>query len=533
MTTTTTTTTTNHNNNMVVVDYDNDEDPLKDFSPLTDALVYAMQENNVEVMPKSDVTKIRVLLKESFNGIPLPLGASMKKQKKIDKSHPHYQLAVGMMMGIRETVGGMDGLLEADFDEEDFRTDSLFKECRRNRKYSFQSTINGAAATTAYYQFKAYAPLVFARIRSNVGIDKNLFLHSVCGNFRYLEFMSNAKSGSFFFFSHDGQYLIKTLTVDECHFLVKILPSYYHYVAVNNPNSFLTRFYGLYRLVLSSTTSDQTPIYFSIMKSVFDTPNTMANTYDLKGSTLGRSAKPQESVKKDLDIMREGRKLEFSSLAVKEAVLRQLKRDATFLARLGIMDYSFLVGIHEKQQQPDDAAAAPSSSAASVFISNIAEEEDHSIEEEDQPSEVKHHDYDYDDVLKLGDGRTPDHQDEFVDWETLDWIPCMEDCSVNTSVAESVLGPTNPPSLWNGSEMEDGPCPFSTRADGGIDSLDKRFIYYAGIIDILQPYNNLKWGETVVKMVQGNAEEEISCVDPETYGNRFIKFLSNLMKEQE
>jgi hypothetical protein len=78
--------------------------------------------------------------------------------------------------------------------------------------------------------------------------------------------------------------------------------------------------------------------------------------------------------------------------------------------------------------------------------------------------------------------------------------------------------------------MEDAPCPLPIREDGGIESSDKKFIYYAGIIDILQPYNTLKWGETVVKKVQGNSEQEISCVDPETYGNRFVKFLSRLVK---
>lgn len=29
--------------------------------------------------------------------------------------------------------------------------------------------------------------------------------HQVCGGFNYIEFMSNSKSGSFFFYSHDGE----------------------------------------------------------------------------------------------------------------------------------------------------------------------------------------------------------------------------------------------------------------------------------------------------------------------------------------
>jgi 1-phosphatidylinositol-4-phosphate 5-kinase len=486
---------------------DDDEDPLKDFEPLTDALVYAMgDEQEIEIMPQSDVTKVRVQLKESFSGIPLP-PVTNNKQKKIDKSHVRYKLAVGMMTGIREAVGGMDGLLEADFEERDFHSDTLMKECRRNRKYSFHAS----APNNDAYEFKAYAPLVFARIRSHVGIDKNLFLHAVCGNFQYLEFMSNAKSGSFFFFSHDGRYLIKTLSTEECHFLVKILPSYYHYI-VNNPDSFLTRFYGLYRL----QTAEQT-IHFSIMKSVLDTPLPMTHTYDLKGSTLGREAKAHESVKKDLDIMKEGRKLEFSP-TVHESVLRQLKRDATLLARLGIMDYSFLLGVHE---QPDDA-----------LRSSVDDEGRADDEEVSKPEHrvLPHHLIVDDDLRRLGGGRATLHEDEFVDWETIELIPCMDDCSISTSCSESIFGPSNTLSLWHGSAADDDLNPYTTREDRGIESADKRFIYFAGIIDILQPYNTRKWGETVVKKAQGNSEQEISCVDPETYGNRFIKFVSHLMK---
>ena len=487
---------------------DNDEDPLKDFEPLTDALVYAMgDEQEIEIMPQSDVTKVRVQLKESFSGIPLP-PVTNSKQKKIDKSHARYKLAVGMMTGIREAVGGMDGLLEADFEENDFHQDTLIKECRRNRKYSFHGSPQGNDT----YEFKAYAPLVFARIRSCVGIDKNLFLHAVCGNFQYLEFMSNAKSGSFFFFSHDGRYLIKTLSTEECHFLVKILPSYYHYI-VNNPDSFLTRFYGLYRL----QTTEQT-IHFSIMKSVLDTPLPMSHTYDLKGSTLGREAKAHESVKKDLDIMKEGRKLNFCP-TVQESVLRQLKRDATLLARLGIMDYSFLLGVHE---QPEDTLRA-----------SLVKGGNDEHEEVLTPGQkhLQQHLITDDHLRRLDGGRAAHHEDEFVDWETIELIPCMDDCSISTSCSESLFGPSNSLSLWNGSTAADDDWhPFTTREDRGIESVDKRFIYYAGIIDILQPYNTLKWGETVVKKVQGNSEQEISCVDPETYGNRFIKFVSHLMK---
>ena len=54
---------------------------------------------------------------------------------------------------------------------------------------------------------------------------------------------------------------------------------------------------------------------------------------------------------------------------------------------------------------------------------------------------------------------------------------------------------------------------------------------FPGIIDILQYYNARKIGETVIRKAAGNSGLDISCVDPETYGKRFVKFISNLIEE--
>lgn len=39
------------------------------------------------------------------------------------------------------------------------------------------------------------------------------YMLSVAGNYNFLEFISNAKSGEFFFFSHDERFMIKTMKV--------------------------------------------------------------------------------------------------------------------------------------------------------------------------------------------------------------------------------------------------------------------------------------------------------------------------------
>ena len=117
-------------------------------------------------------------------------------------------------------------------------------------------------------------------------VDQAEYLSEVCGGFNYIEFMSNSKSGSFFFYSHDGRYMIKTQTPNESKFLRRILPHYYKYMK-ENPNTLITRFYGMHRVKMHSLSPT---MHFVIMASVFDTDRAIHRTYDLKGSTVGRWA---------------------------------------------------------------------------------------------------------------------------------------------------------------------------------------------------------------------------------------------------
>ena len=57
----------------------------------------------------------------------------------------------------------------------------------------------------ADFKFKDYAPKVFRHLRQRFGIDPVDYMLCVCGNFEFLEFISNSKSGQFFFYTHDRQ----------------------------------------------------------------------------------------------------------------------------------------------------------------------------------------------------------------------------------------------------------------------------------------------------------------------------------------
>ncbi len=61
------------------------------------------------------------------------------------------------------------------------------------------------------FAFKEYEPQVFMRIREHFKIDAAEYTMAVTNN-NYLEFKSNAKSGQFFFYTHNKQFMIKTMS---------------------------------------------------------------------------------------------------------------------------------------------------------------------------------------------------------------------------------------------------------------------------------------------------------------------------------
>ncbi len=168
----------------------------------------------------------------------------------------------------------------------------------------------------------------------------------ISGDFNYIEFKSNSKSGQFFFYSHDGKFMIKTQTRAESKFLRRILPRYYMYI-IKNADTLVTRFYGMHRVKMKYI---QQNMHFVIMQSVFDTKKEIHAIYDLKGSSVGRFSTKEElanpnCVQKDNDFHSSGASIELGE-GRKRAFMRQLQSDVDFLAKMKIMDYSLLLGIH-------------------------------------------------------------------------------------------------------------------------------------------------------------------------------------------
>jgi hypothetical protein len=269
------------------------------------------------------------------------------KGKVIDGLHELYTLTAGMMLGIRSTIGrstyfDKEGLTLDDFNH----VDKMIFPAAGSNKPPYFTPPHSLVHT---FKFKSYTPKVFERIREYFGIDRANYMLSVCGNYNFLEFISNSKSGQFFFYSHDGKYMIKTQTKEENKFLKKILPHYYQYMT-ENPHSFVCRILGMHRVKMYHL---RRKVHFVIMESVFDTPQEIHTIYDLKGSLVGREstkeARAKGCVLKDMDLINDNRKFHLGSK--KEDFMTQIEKDAQFLASLNIMDYSLLVGIHDRSKR--------------------------------------------------------------------------------------------------------------------------------------------------------------------------------------
>lgn len=210
------------------------------------------------------------------------------------------------------------------------------------------STGNELVPSAKYdFKFKDYAPWVFRRLRALFRLDPADYLMSLTGKYILSELGSPGKSGSFFYFSRDYKYIIKTIHHSEHKFLRKVLKDYYTHVQ-NNPNTLLSQFYGLHRVKMPYGKK----IHFVVMNNLFPPHRDVHTTFDLKGSTVGRDYREDNleenprATLKDLNWLRRQRNLELG-LQKKRLFLEQLQKDVALLKRLQIMDYSLLVGIHD------------------------------------------------------------------------------------------------------------------------------------------------------------------------------------------
>ncbi|KAG7382156.1 hypothetical protein PHYPSEUDO_005182 [Phytophthora pseudosyringae] len=488
----------------------------------------------------------------------------------INLQHEQYALTYGMMCGIRDSAG-----LQKPFKQRLTMDDFMLVD-----KKIFPAN----AQLQHPFKFKDYSPDVFRQVRRRFGIDLADYMLTLSGDFNFIEFMSNSKSGQFFFYSHDGRFMIKTQTKDESKFLRRMLPHYYKFV-MENPDTLITRFYGMHRVKMHHL---RRKMHFVIMASVFDTPLDIHGRFDLKGSRVGRHASPKEhqrgsaGVLKDNDLLDMGFHLQMG-VARRAIFLVQLRKDVEFLKRMKIMDYSLLIGVHDSgcelqndmytgtptsdssesvgSEQGGGSKSLPTSPAGSepelaVEVPQIRPVRSSSMPEdyiELQPPPVPSAISSIQTRLALsppntptwGDGCTGLDLDSDNDSETSSdggfgisfgnafgefSSPANRSStgSLPSTPRGSTMAPLSPRLLDTAAYAEYSESVFC-KDEGGIYGRDRHgrkngFVYFLGIIDILQQYNTRKIAETFIKGLRHN-RKQISSVNPDFYGDRFIEFM--------
>ena len=265
---------------------------------------------------------------------------------KVDQHHVNWVTAYNMLTGIRFTVSRTNAKIDRELTDGDFDA---------RHKFSFDITGNELTPSAKYdFKFKDYAPWVFRHLRAKFRLDPADYLISLTSKYILSELGSPGKSGSFFYFSRDYKYIIKTIHHAEHKLLRKVLRDYYAHIE-ENPNTLISQFYGLHRVKIPYGRK----IHFVVMNNLFPPHRDIHQTFDLKGSTIGRDFQEEDLEKnpratlKDLNWLRRNYHLEFGP-EKKNLFVEQMMRDVALLQKLKIMDYSLLVGIHDLSKGNDE-----------------------------------------------------------------------------------------------------------------------------------------------------------------------------------
>ena len=299
-----------------------------------------------------------------------------KKGLAVHFGHENWNMVLSMMIGIRLAVGRASFEINRPVTSVDFFVKDKFSIVPQLSNI-LDSKISSSIKVT---RFIDYAPLVFRKLREEIsGISEAEYTRSVgpeqllgnmvLGNLSSLaEQTTEGKGGAFFYYTADGRFMIKTVTRTEKHLLKNMLRDYYHYLS-KNKNSFIVRFYGLHGLRLKRDPlvfrqgkyRKDEKIFFVVMGNLFNTPLEVHRRFDLKGSWVGRSTSSEASIRdptialKDNDFVAHKEDVNVGPIG-RQVICEQLKKDTEFFASRNIIDYSLLLGVHDRRIVTDNIA---------------------------------------------------------------------------------------------------------------------------------------------------------------------------------
>lgn len=337
---------------------------------------------------------------------------------------------------------------------------------------------------------------------------------------------SDGASSSFFCRALDSSLIVKTISEQEAAQLLHLLPGYLQHLG-KYPHSLLTRYYGVWVLQRGGTAR----MYFTLMSNVMPLSDGPAGTltFDLKGSSAGRKARPTASVSTvtssgkvkagGMLLQDEAFRAQFphglSPLRDASALREQLQRDTLLLQQHGLMDYSVLLQLIPVQPHIDYSAGE-----GEIFHSAVEPSTVHATNELERASaarilrqQVQERGI-RDVLLPLSLGLTAQLSDAAA-------ARAMNLAS-HALVSQTKLGAgmtSLPPwSQWGLLKLQ------STRPN----AVQDRWIAQLGVIDFLQKYNFTKRAERAFKKMRfGNAD--ISSLEPGAYRRRFLDMVGSIL----
>ena len=373
--------------------------------------------------------------------------------------------------------------------------------------------------------FTDYAPHVFRYLRTEIyGINDENYYNSIkldgrsnadiCAKF------SEGRSGAFFFYSYDGQYLIKTLNKEEASFLLTILPHYVQHFT-KNKNSYINKFFGLHSIKLYTLI-----IYFVVFENVFPGNREPKEKYDLKGSYIDRHTNyhvESRKLMKDEDFHQQ-KSLRLETYKSNE-IFNQLEQDTIFLKSQGIMDYSLLLGIYYCSVDPKEIDQQHTRNATAIVHNNINNSN----------------------IVDGGDAELSLNEPSMISPDiksrrTMSSLKYNESKDNNDIIFNNPLNNNNN----NSNNNSNNNCSESKRDRAGTYTtvmntvgykqqvINARYIegpgfYYIGIIDMLQKWNFKKKVERFIKIYfRCKDGKGISCMEPNEYRIRFLRKMKRI-----
>ncbi|XP_075633057.1 putative 1-phosphatidylinositol-3-phosphate 5-kinase FAB1C [Castanea sativa] len=165
------------------------------------------------------------------------------------------------------------------------------------------------------------------------------------------------KSNVYFAKSLDERFIIKQVTKTELDSFVDFAPQYFKYLTeslISRSPTCLAKILGIYQVSVKHLKGGkETKMDLMVMENLFFKRN-ISRVYDLKGSARARYNSDTTGTNKvllDMNLLDLRTKPIFLGSKAKRSLERAVWNDTSFLASVGVMDYSLLVGVDDERKE--------------------------------------------------------------------------------------------------------------------------------------------------------------------------------------